>query len=147
MYCERCEMNHFGGSRCPACGDPMKRGEVRFMITGEPLRKAPGEAALGQQYVPYKKGKKDKEPGRSEALAVRISYKFLESVFACVFFSVMLRVVIFLVKVIDSLMETGGDIKEGISFAEDIQRAISWYEIAAWVFIVLLVFKYRHGPR
>jgi hypothetical protein len=125
----------------------MRKGEIRFTLLGEP-RRTPGEGAVVDHAAPpVHIARKVKEPGRSEGFLTRLGYKFLESIFACVMFSVVLRVVIFIVRVVDSLMETGGDVKEGISFAEDIQRAVSWYEVAAWVLVAVLVFRLRHPPR
>ena len=145
MYCPRCDEHHFGGSVCPSCGGKLLRGRATFTPHGTPMiqraniavyQKARGRAAAAAA---------DKT-GQAEGLLVRLCYKLLESVFACVAFSVALRLVIFLVKVIDSMLETGGEIKEGISLYSDIRMAIGRYEIAMWIIIAILIFRYRHNP-
>lgn len=148
MRCAGCEMDFFGGGICPRCGVALKRGDILYGRVGEPLA-SPAQPRPGENVFsgPRAREATAQEPGEGEGALVRWSYKILESVFACALFSVVLRVVIFFVKVIDSLMETGGDIKEGISFLSEIQRAISWYEEAVWVLIAIIVLKYRHGPK
>lgn len=74
-------------------------------------------------------------------------HKMVESIFVCALFSFIFRISIFLLKVIDSLMKTGGDIYEGISLGTDIHRPVEWYEMIIWMLIVVLVFRYRHNPR
>ncbi|MCX6356967.1 MAG: hypothetical protein NT045_03675 [Candidatus Aureabacteria bacterium] len=120
----------------------MRRSGERFSRLGAPLRQG-----IGQPGPHGRPAHRQSEPGRSEGALVRWSYKLLESIGACALFSVAFRLVLFLVKVIDSLTETGGDIKEGISLLADLQRAFGMFEIAAWALIVLIVFKYRHTPR
>jgi len=71
----------------------------------------------------------------------------VESVFVCALFSVIFRISIFLLKVIDSLMKTGGDIYEGIRLGVDMHRPVEWYETMIWMLIVFLVFRFRHNPR
>lgn len=146
MRCERCGIDYFGGSICTCCGGALKPGAIRFSRTGEPLSHM-SPAGAGEAVLPMHHGFVEREAGRAEGALVRLSYKILESIFACALFSVLLRAVIFLVKVIDSLMETGGDIREGISFAADLQRAINWYEIVVWMLLVLVIFRFRHNPR
>ena len=145
MYCERCNTHYFGGSVCLTCGGPLLRGVSTFSMRGE-LQRRGQEISISQTAPPHLKSSEKAGVGRSAGILVRLCYKILESLFACVRFSVALRVIIFLVKVIDSLMETGGDIKEGISFYADMQMGIGWYEKAAWVLIVILIFRYRHRP-
>ena len=148
MYCARCEMYHFGGSRCPSCGDGMVRGGMKFTRTGEPLaRGAVSDPAASPFTRQAGTGGGKKEAGKSEGFLVRLAYKLMESVFACALFSVVLRMAIFLVKVADSLMETGGDVKEGISLVVEVQRAIAWYEIGGWVLLTVLIFMFRRNPR
>jgi hypothetical protein len=148
MYCARCGMYHFGGSRCPSCGDELVRGGMKFTRTGEPLaRGAESNPATSPFSRPPGTGGAKKEAGKSEGLLVRLAYKLMESVFACALFTVSLRCAIFLVKIADSLMKTGGDVEAGISLIDDIQRAIAWYEIAGWVLLTVLIFIYRRNPR
>lgn len=149
MYCRRCETYQFGGSRCPSCGDLMERGGAKFSRTGEPLARSasvgssPGPASR-QGAGPARAGK---EVGKSEGLPLRLAYKLIESVCACALFSVALRCAVFLVKVADSLMRTGGDVEAGISLVDDIRRAIEWYEIGGWVILTVLIFVFRRNPR
>jgi len=146
MYCNRCEIDYFGGSICARCGGTLERGEVRFSRMGQPLFLG-GASRMSEPVPPLRTARGEKEPGRSEGLLVRLGYKLIESVFACALFSVVLRVVTFIVKVVDSLTETGGDIRGGISLFADMQRAVSWYEVWIWVLIAVLVFRLRHNPR
>ncbi|MEI6633815.1 MAG: hypothetical protein WCP22_08360 [Chlamydiota bacterium] len=148
MYCARCGMYHFGGSRCPSCGDGMVHGGMKFTRTGEPLaRGAEADPAAAPFIRQAGAGGGKKEAGKSEGFPVRLAYKLMESVFACALFTVFLRMAIFLVKVAESLMETGGDVKEGISLITEVQRAIEWYEIGGWVLLTVLIFKFRRNPR
>lgn len=147
MYCARCELHHFAGSRCPACGDLMVRGGMKFNRMGEPLAKSAEAQPATSPFAPPSAGRARKEAGRSEGLIVRLAYKLLESVFTCALFSVTLRMAIFLVKVADSLMQTGGDVREGISLYQEIQRGIGWYEVGIWGVITVFIFLYRHNPR
>jgi len=146
MYCRRCEIDYFGGSICARCGGTLERGEVRFSRMGQPLflRGAP---PISGPDPSRRAARAEKEPGRSEGLLVRLGHKLIESVFACALFSVVLRVGTFMFKIVDSLMATGGDIREGISFLAEMKREISGYEIWFWVLIAVLVFRFRHNPR
>lgn len=147
MYCARCGMYHFGGSRCPSCGDLMVRGGMKFTRGGEPLaRGAEADPALAPYSSPAAMGRR-REVGKSEGIVVRLTYKLMESVIACALFSVALRCAIFLVKVADSLMRTGGDVDAGISLVRDIQRAVEWYEIGGWVLLTAVIFIFRRNPR
>jgi hypothetical protein len=122
---------------------------MKFTRTGEPLaRNVKADLAASPFTRQAGTGGGKKEAGRkSEGILVRLAYKLMESVFACALFSVALRMATFLVKVADSLMETGGDVKEGISLVTDVQRAIEWYEIGGWVLLTVLIFAFRRNPR
>ncbi|MDD5556302.1 MAG: hypothetical protein PHN82_03525 [bacterium] len=146
MYCPRCAARHFAGSRCPACGGPMRRDGTKFTLSGE-IRPDFMGSGVAEPSMPARRARRSHEPGRSEGVIVRFAYKVMESIFGCALFSVSLRVVIFLVKVIDSLVQTGGDIREGISFSADIGRAVEWYEIAGWALVTVIIFKTRRTPR
>jgi hypothetical protein len=126
----------------------MVRGGMKFTRTGEPLaRGAESDPAVSPFTRQAGAGGGKKEAGKSEGLLVRLAYKLMEAVFACALFTVSLRCAIFLVKIADSLMETGGDVKEGISLVTEVQRAIAWYEIGGWVLLTALIFIYRRNPR
>ncbi len=148
MYCARCGMYHFGGSRCPSCGDVMVRGGMKFARTGEPIARgadagpaaAPGSAAGAARGA-------GREAGRSEGPLLRIAYKAVDSAIGCALFTVALRCAVFLVQVAVELMRTGGDIEADISLARDIRQAIHWYEYAGWGIITVLIFIYRRNPR
>lgn len=146
MYCTRCEIDYFGGSICARCGGPLERGELRFSRMGQP-RFSGGASPMGEPSSARHVARADKEPGRSEGFLVRCGYKFIESVFACALFSVVLRVGTFIFKVVDSLMATGGDIRPGISLLTEMKKAISGYDVCFWVLITVLVFRFRHNPR
>jgi hypothetical protein len=91
-------------------------------------------------------GKTGEATGGGEVVAARLFHKFFESIMACVLFSVLLRVVLFLIQVADSLMETGGTVKAGISLYDSIKMPIGWYEYGVWMLIFILIFRYRHTP-
>ncbi len=141
MYCQRCDEIYFGGSICPACGARLERGRIKFSLSGEPVLH---EKEL--HGVPRQSAREAREKRRPRGFISRLYHKFIESVIACVLLSVAIRVVIFLVKVVDSLVETGGEIKGGISFYTDIRRPVGWPEVAVWLLIFILIFNYRHNP-
>ena len=145
MFCPRCDEHHFGGSICPSCGGRLLRGKATFTPHGTPAIQKANIAVYGGARSRAAEAAADKT-GQSTGLLLRLCYKALESVFACVMFSVALRLVIFLVKVIDSMLETGGEIKEGISLYADFRMAVGRYEIVMWVIIAILIFRYRHNP-
>lgn len=144
MYCPRCDANHFAGSRCPACGGRMRRGDLRFSLFGEPLVQG-DERDISP--IPSEPSAGGREPGRSEGSVVRYRGKILESLFFCLLLSVSLRFGIFAAKVIDSLVQTGGEIRAGISIVVEFRRPVTGYEVLAWALITLLIFRYRHAPR
>jgi hypothetical protein len=143
MFCKQCNEYHFGGSLCPSCGRKLGRSKIRFSHTGEPVLYEQEQFGVhgGGMAVREKKEKK-----HSGGFVARLCYKFIESVMACVLFSVTFRIVLFLVKLADSLMETGGEIRGGISFYADIKQAINWFEIVVWLIIFILIFRYRYNP-
>lgn len=146
MYCERCDEHHFGGGICPSCAGRLRRGEATFSPHGTPLLQKPNIGVYGKSEGRGGPAGKNETTGQSAGFLMRLCYKILESAFACALFSVTLRIVIFFVKVIDSMMETGGDVKEGISLYSDMRMAISGYEMAAWLLIAVLIFRCRHRP-
>jgi len=141
MYCGRCQEDYFGGSLCPVCGGRMRRGKISYSRFGEPLnhyvsREGRKRAASG-----------GKEAGVAEGLIVRLLHKLVDSIVFCALFSLLYRVGSFGVRVADSLMQTGGDIRPGIRLGMYLRRPIDGVDILAWALIVLLVFKFRHNPR
>lgn len=147
MYCARCGMYHFGGSRCPSCGNLMVRGGMKFTRTGEPLaRSAQADPAFTPHPTHAAMGKR-KEVGKSEGLALRLVYKTMDSVIGCALFTVALRCAIFLVKIAVELMRTGGDIEENITLLAEIRKGIELYEYGGWVLLTLLIFYFRRNPR
>ena len=142
MHCRRCEEDFFGGSICPRCGGALRRGAVIYSRVGEPLAHRISPHGEGSE-----RAHEEREPGHSEGLVVRLMHKMVESVLVCALFSVIFRISIFLLKVIDSLMKTGGDIYEGIRLGADMHRPVEWYETMIWMLIVFLVFRFRHNPR
>ena len=149
MYCRRCRVYHFGGSRCPVCGDRMERGGTRFSRTGAPLAQgaAPGSSAASAPSRRAEARRGGGEVGRAEGLPLRIVYKAIDSIIGCALFVLVLRCALFLVTVAAELMRTGGEIESGISFLGDIRQGIRWFEYGGMALLTILVFIFRRNPR
>ena len=149
MYCRRCRVYHFGGSRCPVCGDRMERGGTRFSRTGAPLAQgaspSPSSASAAPRRGEARRG--GREVGKTDGLPLRIVYKAVDSIIGCALVVVVLRCALFLVTVAAELMRTGGEIESGISFLGDIRQGIRWFEYGGMALLTILVFIFRRNPR
>lgn len=146
MYCKRCETDYFGGSICAQCGGALGKGDVRFSRMGQPLFLV-GGAPMGATASRLPVARGEEEPGGADGLPARLGRKIVESAFACALFSVALRFGAFMLKVVDSLTATGGDVRSGISLLAEMKKEIGGYDVFFWALITVLIFRFRHNPR
>jgi hypothetical protein len=143
MYCSQCNNHYFGGSICPECGRRLERGKVAFSRWGQAL--IFGDDTHGFEQPLSESGEGDEiRHDYFTRLLKKLSRKFFESVFACAILSLTIRVAVYVIRVIDILMEGRVYAPSEISFIPYLKMPLSGFEIAGWIILTALIFRYRH---